>query len=192
MINKYQNISFDQDEKRLCEIEQNIGELKSNIDTYLNSMGYTIENLNDLKKAISNISNIENEIKYFNDRIGSIEQEMQEFSVADIDDYVNDFKNNIGTEISKINDYFADIANSNPQNVKNIQVCYSLEDNIIDNVIDEFASILNLKISAISKDYLRQAGYNSVLDAENAQNFIESIPYRNSQAYNIFNRYFFL
>ena len=185
VLNKYQNISFDKDEKRLCEIEQNIGELKSSIDTYLNSMGYTLENLSDLKKAISNISNIENEIKSFNDRMESIEQEIREFSISDIDDDVNDFKNNIDAEISNINDYFADIANSNPQNVKNIQVCYSLEDNIIDNVIDEFASILNLKISATLKDYLRQAGYNSVLDAENAQNFIESIPYRNSQAYNI-------
>lgn len=185
VLNKYQNISFDKDEKRLCEIEQNIGELKSSIDTYLNSMGYTLENLSDLKKAISNISNIENEIKSFNDRMESIEQEIREFSISDIDDDVNDFKNNIDAEISNINDYFADIANSNPQNVKNIQVCYSLEDNIIDNVIDEFASILNLKISATSKDYLRQVGYNSVLNAENTQNFIEHIPYRNSQAYNI-------
>lgn len=185
VLNKYQNISFDKDEKRLCEIEQNIGELKSSIDTYLNSMGYTLENLSDLKKAISNISNIENEIKSFNDRMESIEQEIREFSISDIDDDVNDFKNNIDAEISNINDYFADIANSNPQNVKNIQVYYSLEDNIIDNVIDEFASILNLKISATSKDYLRQVGYNSVLNAENTQNFIEHIPYRNSQAYNI-------
>lgn len=185
VLDKYQNISFDEDETRLCDIEQKIDELKSSIDTYLNSMGYALENLNDLKKAISNISNIENEIKSFNDQMESIEQEIREFSISDIDDDVNDFKNNIDAEISNINDYFADIANSNPQNVKNIQVCYFLEDNIIDNVIDEFASILNLKISATSKDYLRQVGYNSVLNAENTQNFIEHIPYRNSQAYNI-------
>ncbi|WP_298103069.1 RNA-binding domain-containing protein [uncultured Campylobacter sp.] len=133
----------------------------------------------------SKIEGIENEIKSFNDRMESIEQEIREFSISDIDDDVNDFKNNIDAEISNINDYFADIANSNPKNVKNIQVCYSLEDNIIDNIIDEFASILNLKISATSKDYLRQVGYNSVLNAENTQNFIEHIPYRNSQAYNI-------
>lgn len=185
VLDKYQNISFDEDETRLCDIEQKIDELKSSIDTYLKSMDYTLENLNDLKKAISNISNIETEIKSFNDRMSSIEQEIREFSVADIDGYVNDFKNSIEEEISKINMYFAGIANSTPQNVKNIQVRYFLEDNIIDNVIDEFLKIFNQKISTTSRDYLRQAGYNSVLDAENAQNFIESIPYRNSQAYNI-------
>ena len=185
VLDKYQNISFDEDETRLCDIEQKIDELKSSIDTYLNSMGYTLENLNDLKKAISNISNIETEIKFFNDQMSSIKQEIREFSFADIDGYVNDFKNSIEEEISKINRYFAGIANSNPQNVKNIQVCYFLEDNIIDNVIDEFVKIFNQKISTTSRDYLREAGYNSVLKAENAQNFIESIPYRNSKSYDI-------
>ncbi len=185
MLDKYQNISFDEDEIRLCDIEQKIGELKNSIDTYLNSMGYTLENINDLKKAISNVSNIETEIKSFNDRMSSIEQEIGEFLVADIDGYVNDFKNSIEEEISKINRYFAGIANSNPQNVKNIQVRYFLEDNIIDNVIDEFLKIFNQKISNTSRDYLREAGYNSVLKSKNAQEFIKSISYRNSKSYDI-------
>ncbi|WP_187424703.1 AAA family ATPase, partial [Campylobacter concisus] len=185
VLDKYQNISFDEDEIRLCDIEQKIGELKNSIDTYLNSMGYTLENINDLKKAISNVSNIETEIKSFNDRMSSIEQEIGEFLVADIDGYVNDFKNSIEEEISKINRYFAGIANSNPQNVKNIQVRYFLEDNIIDNVIDEFLKIFNQKISNTSRDYLREAGYNSVLKSKNAQEFIKSISYRNSKSYDI-------
>lgn len=185
ILRKYQDIDFPLDIKRLTDIEIEISNCKNTIDNYLQERGYSLENLNDLKNAISNKSTIESEIINLKEEINLIEKDISSFNTTNIDETINQFKFEINNEISKINQLFLNIAIQHSQNVKEIKVEFTINENIFNGVFEEFMSKLapTQKNNATLKDYLGQISLSDTLLCDNVELFRQKIVYRKTQAY---------
>ena len=186
LLNKYQNLDFQLDAQRLTIVEEEINRYKNTIDIYLQARGYNLENLNDLKNAISNLTMVQDEIKNIEDKIEQINRDIESFSSIDLDEHIYKFGCDINNEIALINKLFLDISTQYSQNVKEIKVEFTTNQNIFDDVFEKFITKLSLqqKSSSTVKDYLSQISLHNVLACESVESFKEKISYRNTQAYN--------
>lgn len=183
---KYQEMDFQLDTKKLFEVEEQINNYKNTIDVYLQERGYSLENLNDLKNALSNRTTVQNEIKELEAEIEQINNDITAFSSVDIDESIYKFGCDINNEIVQINQLFFEISNQYSQNVKEIKVEFTTNRNIFDSVFEKFITKLSLqqKSSFTLKDYLSQIFLHDVLACESVESFKQKIAYRNTQAYN--------
>ncbi len=168
------------------QVEEEINKYKNTIDIYLQARGYNLENLNDLKNAISNLTMVQDEIKNIEDEIEQINRDIESFSSIDLDEHIYKFGCDINNEIALINKLFLDISTQYSQNVKEIKVEFTTNQNIFDDVFEKFITKLSLqqKSSSTVKDYLSQISLHNVLACESVESFKEKISYRNTQAYN--------
>jgi DNA repair protein SbcC/Rad50 len=185
ILNKYQNLDFQSDVQKLANLEEQISNYKNTIDTYLQERGYSLENLNDLKNALSSLTTVQNEIKELEAEIEQINHDITSFSSVDIDEYIYKFGCDINNEIARINQLFVDISTQYSQNVKEIKVEFTINQNIYDDVYEKFITKLSLhqKSSATLKDYLFQIALHDVLACDSVESFKEKIVYRKTQAY---------
>lgn len=185
IFKKYQEMDFQLDTDILVSVEEEINNYKNKIDVYLQERGYSIENLNDLKNALSKKTIVQNEIKELEDKIEQINHDITSFSSVDLDESIYRFGCDINNEIARINQLFFEISNEYSQNVKEIKVEFTTNRNIFDSVFEQFITRLSLqqKNTSTLKDYLFQIALHDVLACDSVELFKEKITYRRTQAY---------
>lgn len=185
IFKKYQEMDFQLDTDILVSVEEQINTYKNKIDVYLQERGYSLENLNDLKNALSKKTMVQNEIKELEDEIEQINHDITSFSSVDLDESIYRFGCAINNEIVQINHLFLEISNQYSQNVKEIKVEFTSNQNIFDDIYEKFITKLSLqqKSSFTLKDYLSQVSLYDVLLCDRVELFTQKIAYRKTQAY---------
>ena len=173
ILQKYQQINFDTEEKKIANIEKEIGDYRKKIDLYLQNKGYNLENSNDLKNQMSRRSILNDEVDKLNKEIEVLKQDIDLFDMSIIDKKRYEFATQINNEISNINKKFLEIREKHPENIKEIKVEFTTNTEIFDNIFDEFISKLSLqgKTSSTLKDYLSKISLDETLSCDNAQLF---------------------
>ena len=186
---KYKERDYQEDRKNLKELEKHITEKEKIIEEYLKSKGLSPENIDDAKSASENIVSLNDDRKKTICSIRNKNKKIKHFSTNDIDMLIDAFKDTTKEELSKINSIFRDIAETNPSDVKLIEVKYEVDENIFEKVFKEFESILDIRsnISAFRStfiDYISSVSLNEAFECNTGIEFIERIGQKNTQAYN--------
>lgn len=97
---------FDSDDKNIGKLEVKQQTLLQEIGEFLKEKGVIDENIGDLERANYQLAGIEKEITDLKREIEEIANKIKGFSYGDIDKNIEEFKDQINEELSKINSAF--------------------------------------------------------------------------------------
>jgi len=191
----YKSKDYSSDKNELAKLNDEIKKCQEDIETFLREKGLDDENIKDAQTASGDIEETSFKINALKKEILNIRKVKIKFTENEIDSNISLFKKQIETELSNINTKFLKIANQNPEDVKNIKITYSLNNNVFDVVFNEFSNKINItsQISSFRKtfmDYLQDVSLEKVLEFKNSKEFILKIPIRNSLAYSFLTEVF--
>ncbi len=189
--NKYQKYAtkdYSKDKQALKDLKKDRDEYSRRIEVYLREKGMSEENIKDAQSASTNIENIQNYIQKIKNEITEVKNKRSKHSTSGIDTKIINFTDRINSELDTINSKFEDIAKRNSQEVKPIRVEYELNNQIFEQVFDEFVQVLGLEEAIKSSrkafgDYLNSVETSEVLNIRNGKEFIAKIDEKPTQAY---------
>ncbi|WQT01407.1 AAA family ATPase [Helicobacter pylori] len=172
------NGRFDSDEENIKKLEEEQQTLRQEIVKFLEGKGVIDENIGDLERANYQLAGIEREITDLGRKIEEIANKIKGFSWEGIDKDIEDFKNQINEELSKINSAFEEIS-KNHKEVKPITIEYRLNEDIFEEVFEDFDKWVDKgfniqKHQSKIKEYLKKIGLKNTIDMQHA-GFIEEL-----------------
>lgn len=188
LYHTFQGKDYTEDKEKLQNLSDDIEKCQKDIENFLREKGMDEANIKDAQFASSSIEDYEHKVKKVKNDIIKLQRDKNNFSYLNIDEKIDNFKVMIDDELEKINIKFSEIANKNPQEVKNIKVDYTLNKDVFNIVFDEFVNKIGIgsQISSFRKafkDYLCDVEFNEVLAIQTSSKLLEKIPLRNTQAY---------
>ncbi len=170
------NGRFDSDEENIEKLESEQQILRQEIVEFLKEKGVIDENIGDLERANYQLVGIEKEIADLEREIKEITNKIEGFSYGDIDKNIEEFKNQINKELSKINSAFEEIS-QNHKEVKPITIKYRLNEDIFEGVFEDFDKWVDKgfntqKHQSKIKEYLKEIELKNVTSMQHA-GFIE-------------------
>ena len=188
--NKYDSIK-----KEISGLEDQSKEYSQKIEVYLTKKGMSPENINDAKRASTNIENIKHKIKELKFNLLNIKKEKNKFSTDIIDKKISDFKELINTELNIINNMFKTISDKNPSEIKSIKVMYTLNQDIFDKVFSSFIATLELDSEISSsrkkiKEFLSSIPLETVLSTTTKEKFLDMVGHKETEAYRVIEKIF--
>ncbi|WQT66421.1 AAA family ATPase [Helicobacter pylori] len=172
------NGRFDSDEENIKKLEEEQQTLRQEIEEFLKEKGVIDENIGDLERANYQLAGIEREITDLGRKIEEIANKIKGFSWEGIDKDIEDFKNQINEELSKINSDFEEIS-KNHKEVKPITIKYRLNEDIFEEVFEDFDKWVDKgfntqKHQSKIKEYLKKIELKNTIDMQHA-GFIEEL-----------------
>ncbi len=180
-IDKNKNIKdgcFDSDDKNIGKLESECQALFQEIGEFLKEKGVIDENIGDLERANYQLADIEREITDLEREKKEITNKIEGFSYGDIDKNIEEFKDQINEELSKINSAFKEIS-KNHKEVKPITIKYRLNEYIFEGVFEDFDKWVDKgfntqKHQSKIKEYLKEIELKDVTGMQHA-GFIEEL-----------------
>ncbi len=175
------NGRFDSDEENIEKLESEQQTLLQEIGEFLKEKGVIDENIGDLERANYQLADIEREITDLEREKKEITNKIEGFSYGDIDKNIEEFKDQINEELSKINSAFKEIS-KNHKEVKPITIEYRLNEDIFGEVFEDFDKLVDKgfntqKHQSKIKEYLKEIELKNVTGMQHAE-FIEKLDSR--------------
>ncbi len=172
------NGCFDSDDKNIEKLESEQQTLRQEIVEFLKEKGVIDENIGDLERANYQLVGIEREITDLKREIEEITNKIKGFSWESIDKDIEEFKDQINKELSKINSAFEEIS-KNHKEVKPITIKYRLDEYIFEGVFEDFDKLVDKgfntqKHQSKIKEYLKEIELKDIIDMQHA-GFIEEL-----------------
>ncbi len=172
------NGRFKSDEENIEKLESEQQTLHQEIVEFLKEKGVIDENIGDLERANCQLAGIEREITDLKREIEEIANKIKGFSYGDIDKNIEEFKDQINKELSKINSAFEEIS-QNHKEVKPITIKYRLNEDIFEGVFEDFDKWVDKgfntqKHQSKIKEYLKEIELKNVTSMQHA-GFIEKL-----------------
>ncbi|GHQ82668.1 hypothetical protein JP0078_11180 [Helicobacter pylori] len=169
---------FDSDDKNIGKLENEQQTLYQEIGEFLKEKGVIDENIGDLERANCQLADIEKEITDLKRKIEEITNKIKGFSWEGIDENIEEFKDQINKELSKINSAFEKIS-KNHEEVKPITIKYRLNEDIFEGVFEDFDKLVDKgfniqKHQSKIKEYLKKIELKNTIDMQHA-GFIEEL-----------------
>ncbi|GAA7882588.1 hypothetical protein oki1_13820 [Helicobacter pylori] len=169
---------FDSDDKNIGKLENEQQTLYQEIGEFLKEKGVIDENIGDLERANYQLADIEREIVDLKRKIEEIANKIKGFSWEGIDENIEEFKDQINKELSKINSAFEKIS-KNHEEVKPITIKYRLNEDIFEGVFEDFDKLVDKgfniqKHQSKIKEYLKKIELKNTIDMQHA-GFIEEL-----------------
>ncbi len=172
------NGCFDSDDKNIEKLESEQQTLCQEIGEFLKEKGVIDENIGDLERANYQLVGIEREITDLKREIEEITNKIKGFSWESIDKDIEEFKDQINKELSKINSAFEEIS-KNHKEVEPITIKYRLDEDIFEGVFEDFDKLVDKgfniqKHQSKIKEYLKEIELKNTIDMQHA-GFIEEL-----------------
>ncbi|GAA9411838.1 PHP-associated domain-containing protein [Helicobacter pylori] len=173
------NGCFDSDDKNMEKLEVKQQTLHQEIGEFLKEKGVIDENIGDLERANYQLAGIEREITDLKREIEEITNKIKGFSYEDIDKNIEEFKDQINKELSKINSAFEEISKKHKEEVKLITIKCRLNEDIFEGVFEDFDKLVDKGFNAQKhqskiKEYLKEIELKDVTGMQHA-GFIEEL-----------------
>ncbi|WP_441741071.1 TrlF family AAA-like ATPase [Helicobacter pylori] len=173
------NGCFDSDDKNIEKLESEQQTLRQEIVEFLKEKGVIDENIGDLERANYQLMGIEREITDLKREIEEITNKIKGFSWESIDKDIEEFKDQINKELSKINSAFEEISKNHKEEVKPITIKYRLDEYIFEGVFEDFDKWVDKgfntqKHQSKIKEYLKKIELKNVTGMQHAE-FIEEL-----------------
>ncbi len=175
------NGCFDSDDKNIEKLESEQQTLRQEIVEFLKEKGVIDENIGDLERANYQLVGIEREITDLKREIEEITNKIKGSSWESIDKDIEEFKDQINKELSKINSVFKEIS-QNHKEVKPITIKYRLNEDIFEEVFEDFDKLVDKGFNTQRhqskiKEYLKEIELKNVTGMQHAE-FIEKLDSR--------------
>ncbi len=172
------NGRFKSDEENIEKLEIKQQTLHQEIGEFLKEKGVIDENIGDLERANYQLADIEREITDLKREREEITNKIKGFSWEGIDKNIEEFKDQINKELSKIDSAFEEIS-KNHKEVKPITIKYRLDENIFEGVFEDFDKLVDKgfniqKHQSKIKEYLKEIELKNTIDMQHA-GFIEEL-----------------
>ncbi|UOS34511.1 AAA family ATPase [Helicobacter pylori] len=173
------NGCFDSDDKNIEKLESEQQTLRQEIVEFLKEKGVIDENIGDLERANYQLVGIEREITDLKREIEEITNKIKGFSWESIDKDIEEFKDQINKELSKINSAFEEISKNHKEEVKPITIKYRLDEYIFEGVFEDFDKWVDKgfntqKHQSKIKEYLKKIELKNITGMQHAE-FIEEL-----------------
>ncbi|GAB0003817.1 gamma-glutamylcyclotransferase [Helicobacter pylori] len=167
------NGCFNSDEENIEKLEVEQQTLHQEIGEFLKEKGVIDENIGDLERANYQLAGIEREITDLKREIEEITNKIKGFSYEDIDKNIEEFKDQINKELSKINSAFEEISKKHKEEVKLITIKYRLNEYIFEGVFEDFDKWVDKgfniqKHQSKIKEYLKEIELKNTIDMQHA------------------------
>ncbi|MBH0277569.1 ATPase [Helicobacter pylori] len=172
------NGRFKSDEENIEKLENEQQTLRQEIVEFLKEKGVIDENIGDVENANCQLANIKMNINDLEHKIEETANKIEGFSYGDIDKNIEEFKNQINEELSKINSAFEEIS-KNHKEVKPITIKYRLNEDIFEGVFEDFDKLVDKGFNTQRhqskiKEYLKEIELKNVTGMQHAE-FIEEL-----------------
>ncbi|MDU9711372.1 ATPase [Helicobacter pylori] len=173
-----ENGHFKSDEENIEKLESEHQTLLQEIGEFLKEKGVSDESIGDVRNANYHLANIKMNINDLKHEIKEIANKIESFSYGDIDKNIEEFKDQINEELSKINSAFEEIS-KNHKEVKPITIEYRLNEDIFEEVFEDFDKLVDKGFNAQRhqskiKEYLKEIELKNVIGMQHAE-FIEKL-----------------
>ncbi|MGT0090550.1 AAA family ATPase [Helicobacter pylori] len=175
------NGHFKSDEENIEKLESEHQTLLQEIGEFLKEKGVSDESIGDVRNANYHLANIKMNINDLKHEIKEIANKIEGFSYGDIDKNIEEFKDQINEELSKINSAFEEIS-KNHKEVKPITIEYRLNEDIFEEVFEDFDKLVDKGFNTQRhqskiKEYLKEIELKNVTGMQHAE-FIEKLDSR--------------
>ncbi|GAA8375979.1 PHP-associated domain-containing protein [Helicobacter pylori] len=174
-----ENGHFKSDEENIEKLESEHQTLLQEIGEFLKEKGVSDESIGDVRNANYHLANIKMNINDLKHEIKEIANKIEGFSYEDIDKNIEEFKDQINKELSKINSAFEEISKKHKEEVKLITIKYRLNEDIFEGVFEDFDKLVDKgfniqKHQSKIKEYLKEIELKNTIDMQHA-GFIEEL-----------------
>ncbi|WP_100968467.1 TrlF family AAA-like ATPase [Helicobacter pylori] len=176
-----ENGHFKSDEENIEKLESEHQTLLQEIGEFLKEKGVSDESIGDVRNANYHLANIKMNINDLKHKIGEIANKIEGFSYGDIDKNIEEFKDQINEELSKINSALEEIS-KNHKEVRPITIEYRLNEDIFEEVFEDFDKLVDKGFNTQRhqskiKEYLKEIELKNVTGMQHAE-FIEKLDSR--------------
>ncbi|OOQ16637.1 ATPase [Helicobacter pylori] len=175
------NGRFKSDEENIEKLESEHQTLLQEIGEFLKEKGVSDESIGDIRNTNYHLANIKMNINDLKHKIEETANKIEGFSYGDIDKNIEEFKDQINEELSKINSAFEEIS-KNHKEVKPITIEYRLNEDIFEEVFEDFDKLVDKGFNTQRhqskiKEYLKEIELKNVTGMQHAE-FIEKLDSR--------------
>ncbi len=167
------NRRFKSDEENIEKLESEHQTLLQEIEEFLKEKGVSDESIGDVKNANDHLANIKMNINDLKHKIEETTNKIESFSYGDIDKNIEEFKDQINEELSKINSAFEEIS-KNHKEVKPITIEYRLSEDIFEEIFEDFNKLVDKGFNTQRhqskiKEYLKEIELKNVTGMQHAE-----------------------
>ncbi len=168
-----ENGHFKSDEENIEKLESEHQTLLQEIGEFLKEKGVSDESIGDVRNANYHLANIKMNINDLKHEIKEIANKIEGFSYGDIDKNIEEFKDQINEELSKINSAFEEIS-KNHKEVKPITIEYRLNEDIFEEIFEDFNKLVDKGFNTQRhqskiKEYLKEIELKNVTGMQHAE-----------------------
>ncbi|GAA7475316.1 PHP-associated domain-containing protein [Helicobacter pylori] len=176
-----ENGHFKSDEENIEKLESEHQTLLQEIGEFLKEKGVSDESIGDVRNANYHLANIKMNINDLKHEIEETANKIEGFSYGDIDKNIEEFKDQINEELSKINSALEEIS-KNHKEVRPITIEYRLNEDIFEEVFEDFDKLVDKGFNTQRhqskiKEYLKEIELKNVTGMQHAE-FIEKLDSR--------------
>ncbi len=176
-----ENGCFNSEDEKIRTLGAEHEALSQEIGEFLKEKGVSDESIGDIRNTNYHLANIKMDINGLEHEIKEIANKIEGFSYGDIDKNIEEFKDQINEELSKINSAFEEIS-KNHKEVKPITIKYRLNEDIFEEVFEDFDKLVDKdfkiqKHQSKIKEYLKEIELKNVTGMQHAE-FIEKLDSR--------------
>ncbi|WQW91823.1 ATPase [Helicobacter pylori] len=175
------NGCFKSEDEKIRTLEAEQETLLQEIGEFLKEKGVSDENIGDIKNANDHLESTKKNIDDLEREIEQIANKIKGFSYGDIDENIEEFKQQINEELGKINSVFEEIS-KNHKEVKSITIKYRLNEDVFEGVFEDFDKLVDKGFNiqrhqSKIKEYLKEIELKDVIDMQHAE-FIKELDSR--------------
>ncbi len=176
------NGCFKSDEENIRTLKTEHEALSQEIGEFLKEKGVSDENIGDIRNANDHLANEKMNIVDLEREIEEIANKIEGFSYEDMDENIEEFKQQINKELNKINSDFEEISKNHKEEVRLITIKYRLNEDVFEGVFEDFDKLVDKgfniqKHQSKIKEYLKEIGLKDIIDMQHAE-FIKELDSR--------------
>lgn len=173
-----ENGCFNSEDEEIRTLGAEHEALSQEIREFLKEKGVSDESIGDIRNANYHLANIKMDINGLEHEIKENANKIENFSYEDMDKNIEEFKDQINEELSKINSAFEEIS-KNHKEVKPITIEYRLNEDIFEEVFEDFDKLVDKGFNTQRhqskiKEYLKEIELKNVTGMQHAE-FIEEL-----------------
>ncbi|WRG00920.1 AAA family ATPase [Helicobacter pylori] len=177
-----ENGCFNSEDEKIRTLGAEHEALSQEIGEFLKEKGVSDESIGDIRNANYHLANIKMDINGLEHEIKEIANKIEGFSYGDIDKNIEEFKDQINEELSKINSAFKKISKNHKEEVRLITIKYYLNEDIFEEVFEDFDKLVDKGFNTQRhqskiKEYLKEIELKDVIDMQHAE-FIKELDSR--------------
>ncbi|WP_367702750.1 TrlF family AAA-like ATPase [Helicobacter pylori] len=177
-----ENGCFNSEDEKIRTLGAEHEALSQEIREFLKEKGVSDENIGDIRNANDHLESTKKNIDDLEHEIKENDNKIKGFSYGDIDKNIEEFKDQINEELSKINSAFKKISKNHKEEVRLITIKYYLNEDIFEEVFEDFDKLVDKGFNTQRhqskiKEYLKEIELKNVTGMQHAE-FIEKLDSR--------------